>query len=118
MYAWRGDLSLLIENRHVAFFVDDDGVFADQDSVAGFDRFLGHATAIDESAVGAAQVLDKELFILVVDARVIMRSSRIIDGDIAIERAADGNRCIAERHFPQNSIAKFEREFAHTKLLR
>src|SRR6266851_56118 len=75
-------------------------VLADGDEVAVGQLLFDHRLAIDQRAVGAAQVADPERARAHFDAAMPARGGRVADHDVVVRSATDGHHFIGEGDDP------------------
>src|SRR5438093_1504193 len=77
------------------------------DDVARLEELDGHLPAVDEGAVGAAEVLQKEAVGMVLDERVAARDGRVVERQVR-SLASDGELELLERR----DLARLEHDEA------
>ncbi len=102
------DLRLL-----VVVGVIDELVPPDVDLVAVAQEMLDDRVAVDEGAVGAAEVFQKRVVEYGDHGRVLAADGKIGQADVVVGAAADGDALVIERDVDRRAVFEVEDELAH-----
>ena len=88
-------------------------VLADFDDVIVLQKMLLDRAAVDQRAVGAAQVLQKRIVQDRHDQGVLAADRQVVDLNVVVRLAPDRDPLLVERHFPDHRVVQTQYQLRH-----
>src|SRR5258706_7541928 len=104
---------LIRGNDCIVRLVDQNMMFADQDGVSIFQHGALDAYVVQERSIEAVQVFNHQRSGFNVNACVIIRDGQIVDGNVIVRRAPDGDRARPERNLFKSRALILQDESRH-----
>jgi hypothetical protein len=92
-------------------------VLAEFDDIVVLQEMLLHGIAVDQGAIGAAQVFHEGIVQDRDDDGVLAANRQVVDLDVVVRLAADGGAFLGERDLLQNQAIHAEYQFRHRRSL-